>query len=153
MKTLYDLLDVSRQASISELGLAYRRQLELQMRAARLPLGRAEQQRLRALREAFLLLSIPARRAEYDIQLEVRVQRQSRLLRRSVTLASAVLVVAGFAMIGGAWYQQAVAGTPSATVLHAATHTEVQTQPQTGSHIADSAQRHSSLQPVAGAVR
>jgi curved DNA-binding protein CbpA len=142
MKTLYDLLGVSRQASLQELELAYRHQLELHMRAARSPLGRLGQRRLRVLREAFLLLAAPGRRASYDQQLALQLQRRARRLRHGATLAFACLVVIGFALIGGAWYQQADArtlaaaasATSSATASITSAGTHARSARQSASH-------------------
>lgn len=70
-KTLYDLLEVSPDASPEVIRAAYR-QLALKYHPDKQPDGRARQQaeeRMKQINAAYDILSDPARRAEYDYRL------------------------------------------------------------------------------------
>lgn len=105
MKTLYDLLGVSPRASLTELEAAYRRQLDAHLRVAPPFRRRMGQRRMRALREAFLLLATPAQRAEYDRLLARRAQARQRRMRHARAALSACSLILGCALIGSAWYR------------------------------------------------
>lgn len=105
MKTLYDQLGVSRQATLVDLERAYRRQLDAHLRLGKRPLLGWRRRRLHAMREAFLLLASRERRAQYDRELAVRLQRRTSLMRRGGATVAVCSVVLGFALIGGAWYK------------------------------------------------
>lgn len=101
MKTLYDLLDIERNATHVDIERGYRRCLDAYL--ANKGCGQPDQETLRmqAIREAYLLLSSPTRRQTYDQKLRESAAAQHArsdlggLPRASLMLAIALLIGGG----------------------------------------------------------
>ncbi len=100
MKTHYDVLEVDREALTIDIEHAYRSALNEHI-AGTATTGGRDPACLRALREAYLTLSSPSRRLDYDQQLhqQAHARRQSR--ERLRMAACILLLVAGLSLIGG----------------------------------------------------
>lgn len=106
MKTLYELLGVHPQATLIEIEKAYRRYLDAPVaRNATGLLGRRRHARLRTMREAFLVLSSPARRQAYDHDIAVRGQRRAVARHAAGTALALLSLVAGLLLIGSGYYR------------------------------------------------
>ncbi|HZW20422.1 DnaJ domain-containing protein [Noviherbaspirillum sp.] len=111
MKTHYDKLGVTRQASHSEIEQSYRHSLNAHI-ADNLadnrnrPLRRKDQLRLQQMRQAYLVLSSPARRMDYDLKLDQLEHARLRRIERMGTLAGLILLLAGLALIARGYYKQ-----------------------------------------------
>jgi curved DNA-binding protein CbpA len=100
MKTLYDLLDVRRQASHIEIELGYRRHLNRHLIGlGRRPLSKRVQQKLQTMRHAYLVLSSPGRRQAYDLDLMQREQRRNRMLDIGGAILAVSSLVIGMGLI------------------------------------------------------
>lgn len=100
MKTLYDLLGVRRQASHIEIELGYRRHLNRHLLGLGVrPLSKRAQQKLRTIRQAYLVLSSPGRRQAYDIDLTQREERRNRMLDIGGAILAVSSLVIGMGLI------------------------------------------------------
>lgn len=114
MKTLYDLLGVDRHASFSEIEQSYRHSLNEHIAGNRSRrFGTKDQQRLKQMRQAYLLLSSPGKRLEYDLKLDQREHARLRMVERIGTAVGLVLLIAGLAIIAGSYYRQAHKDRPA----------------------------------------
>lgn len=119
MKTLYDKLGVTRQASASDIELKYRHSLSQHIAGNRSqPLRKKDQLRLQQMRQAYLVLSSPSRRLEYDLELDQQEHARLRRIERFGTAIGLMLLVVGLALIARAYYRQVYEGP--ATVQAAA---------------------------------
>lgn len=105
MRTLYDLLGVDRRASFSDIEQSYRHSLNAHIGKRGLPLARKEQLRLQQMRQAYLLLSSPILRMEYDLQLNRLERERLRKIERVCTRIGLVLLVVGLTLIGRGYYR------------------------------------------------
>jgi curved DNA-binding protein CbpA len=95
MKTLYDLLGVDHEATLADIAHNYRYLLSEQiLRHGNQPMRRRDRMRLQKLREAFLLLSSPARRQAYDEQLQALRNARYRAVGAAKTALGALLDLA-----------------------------------------------------------
>ena len=101
MKTLYDLLDIERNATHVDIERGYRRCLDAYLANKGTGQPDRETLQMQAIREAYLLLSSPARRKAYDEKLRESAETQyaraaaGGLPRASLMLAIALLVGGG----------------------------------------------------------
>lgn len=106
MKTLYDLLGVDRHASISEIEHSYRHSLNEHIAGgSRRAWRKSDQLRLQKMRQAFLVLSSPRRRMDYDLELDQLEHARLRMMERVGTVVGALLLIAGLALIGRSYFQ------------------------------------------------
>lgn len=103
MKTLYDLLDIERNATHVDIERGYRRCLDTYL--ANKGCGQPDQETLRmqAIREAYLLLSSPTRRQAYDQKLRESAEAQHARSELG-GLPRAALMLAIALLIGGSSY-------------------------------------------------
>lgn len=114
MTTLYDKLGVTRQASTSDIELSYRHSLNQRIAGNRShPLRKKEQLRLQQMRQAYLILSSPSRRMEYDLELDQLEYARLRRIERFGTVFGLLLLVAGLALIARGYYRQVYDERPS----------------------------------------
>lgn len=114
MKTLYDKLGVTRQASASDIELSYRHSLSQHIAGNRsYPLRKKDQLRLQQMRQAYLILSSPSRRMEYDLKLDQLEHARLRRIERFGTAVGLVLLVAGLVLIARGYYRQVYDGQTS----------------------------------------
>ena len=107
MKTHYDKLGVTRQASHSEIEQSYRHSLNAHIADNRnRPLRRKDQLRLQQMRQAYLVLSSPSRRMDYDLKLDQLEHARLRRIERMGTVAGLILLLAGLALIASGYYTQ-----------------------------------------------
>lgn len=98
MKTLYDLLDIERNATHVDIERGYRHCLDAYLANKGTGQPDRETLQMQAVREAYLLLSSPARRKTYDQKLRESAETQyaraavGGLPRASLMLAIALLV-------------------------------------------------------------
>lgn len=111
MKTLYDKLGVTRDASSSDIELSYRHSLNAHIAGNRhRPLRQKDQLRLQQVRQAYLVLASPSRRLEYDLKLDRQEHARLRRIERTGTVIGLVLLLAGLALIARGYYAQVVDG-------------------------------------------
>ena len=107
MKTLYDKLGVTRHASYAEIDQNYRHSLNEHIAGNRnRPLRKKDQLRLQQIRQAYLTLSSPIRRLDYDLKLDQLEHARLRKIERVGTGIGLVLLVAGLALIAHGYYRQ-----------------------------------------------
>lgn len=108
MKTLYDLLEVSSHAPLSDIEHGYRHRLNeyIVRNGNNRPLPKKAQAHLRRLREAYLLLSSPSRRQAYDQHLKEVQQARERMADIGSIVCGALLLAAGLLLIGLSAYQR-----------------------------------------------
>lgn len=105
MKTLYDLLNVRRQASHIEIELGYRRHLNRHLIGLGMrPLSKRTQQKLQTIRHAYLVLSSPGRRQAYDLDLMQQEQRRNRMLDIGGAILAVSSLVIGMGLIAASSY-------------------------------------------------
>jgi curved DNA-binding protein CbpA len=78
MNTLYDLLGVSPDATLTQIELAFRRSLAAHLARNGMQPGR-EQSHLQAIKAAYGVLSSPVRREFYDHKLNARRGQQGKI--------------------------------------------------------------------------
>lgn len=104
MKTLYELLGTSPDATQAQIEQGYKRRLDRYL--ARQRIGKPDHQtrQMRAVREAYLLLSSPQRRQAYDQQL--KADRENRLQGRNPAylIPAAAVVMAVVLALGAVAY-------------------------------------------------
>ncbi len=120
MKTLYDLLGVDRHASFTDIEQSYRHSLNEHIAGnSKRPWRKKDQLRLQQMRQAYLTLSAPRKRLEYDLQLNEREHARLRKIERISTGAGLILLLAGLAIIGHSYYRQVYGDMPALqTVNH-----------------------------------
>lgn len=124
MKTLYDELGVPRDATTSDIKRIYRHSLNQHIAGYHdRPARKKDQLRLLQMREAYLTLSSPVRRLEYDLKLVQREQARLRRLERMGTIAGLVLLLTGLALMGHGYVrmQQTESADSAQRVLRQAT--------------------------------
>ncbi|KRB94131.1 J domain-containing protein [Noviherbaspirillum sp. Root189] len=100
MKTLYDLLGVSRQASLIDIEHGYRRHLNRHLLGnGGRPLRKRDQTRLQSMRNAYLVLSSPSRRQGYDRALAEQEEKRNRMLDIGGAILAVASLVTGLVMI------------------------------------------------------
>ena len=100
MKTHYDLLGVSRQASLIDIEHNYRRHLNNHLLGnGGRPLRKRDQIRLHNMRNAYLVLSSPSRRQSYDRALAEQEEKRNRMLDIGGAILAVVSLVTGLIMI------------------------------------------------------
>lgn len=115
MRTLYDKLGVPRHASASDIDRSYRHSLSEHIAGNRnRPLRRKDQLRLQQMRQAYLVLSSPSRRLDYDLKLDQLEHARLRRIERIGTAFGLVLLLAGLALIARGYYRQVYDGEPIA---------------------------------------
>jgi DnaJ-class molecular chaperone len=124
MKSYYDLLGVRRQAGLHEIEQNYRRHLDRHTicNAGR-KLRKKDQLRLQNMRNAFLVLSSPARRQQYDRLLQQAEQRRDRVLDIGGAIVAVSALVIGLVLMGGSAYfrdNDAQVSAPQANAAHPA---------------------------------
>ncbi|MDB5809202.1 MAG: hypothetical protein JWN94_1324 [Betaproteobacteria bacterium] len=103
-KSLYDVLEVSRVASADVINASYQKLLEkLDPEMPGNPRDDAAVLRFRALREAFITLSNPDRRKQYDARL--RALETVETVEPFWTGARIFVLLACFALAGGAYWK------------------------------------------------
>jgi hypothetical protein len=126
MKTLYDLLGVDRHASFSDIERSYRHSLNEHIAGgSRRAWRKADQLRLQKMRQAFLVLSSPSRRMDYDLKLDQQEHARLRTIERVGTIVGVLMLIAGLALIArGVFHhretapaEHAASAHPSQTVL------------------------------------
>lgn len=109
MKTLYALLGVARDASSEQIELGYRKSLDTYLADPELQHQDDVRLRMQAVREAYLLLSSPARRRAYDQRLDANSQAHEvheGRAERGRTPWTALLLLAGLLIVGGNYYHK-----------------------------------------------
>ncbi|RZI44342.1 hypothetical protein EGT07_02655 [Herbaspirillum sp. HC18] len=104
MKSLYEVLGTDRGASAAEIEQRYYGLLSRHLAGNR-PLSRKDQQRVQQVRQAYLLLSSPRRRRDYDAQLKQRERARARTVVRMGGIAGTIMLVAGLALIGRSYFR------------------------------------------------
>ncbi|MFC7515142.1 hypothetical protein ACFQUU_09015 [Herbaspirillum sp. GCM10030257] len=100
MKTLYDLLGVSRQAKLIDIEHGYRRHLNRHLLGnGGRPLRKRDQMRLQSMRNAYLVLSSPSRRQGYDRALAAQEEKRNRMLDIGGAILAVASLVTGLIMI------------------------------------------------------
>lgn len=100
MTTLYDTLGLRRDASASDIEQRYHHSLNAHIAGKRShPLRKKDQLRLQEIRQAYLVLSSPSRRLEYDLQLDQKEQDRLGRIERLGTIFGLALLVAGLMLI------------------------------------------------------
>jgi DnaJ-class molecular chaperone len=113
MKTLYDVLGVDRHASFADIEHSYRHSLNEHISGnTRRAWRKKDQLRLQQMRQAYLLLSSPRKRLEYDLRLNELEHTRLRRLERVGTGIGLVLLLAGLAIIGHSYYRQIYGDMP-----------------------------------------
>ena len=103
MKTLYDLLDIERNAAHADIERGYRRCLDAYLANKGTGQPDRETLQMQAIREAYLLLSSPARRKAYDEKLRESAEtRYARAAAGGLPRASLMLAIA--LLVGGSSY-------------------------------------------------
>ncbi|HEY0844763.1 MAG TPA: DnaJ domain-containing protein [Noviherbaspirillum sp.] len=96
MKTLYEVLGVDRQASITDIAQRYRHHLNQHVvNGHQRKISKRDQRRLQRMREAYLLLTSPSKRRAYDISLERTERARMRRMERAGIAACVVMLLAG----------------------------------------------------------
>jgi len=114
MKTLYALLEISPDATQSEIEQGYKRRLEHYLSRQGIAKSDLQMRRMQAVREAYLLLCSPPRRRAYDLQLKVKREAKPQFAIPG-TLMRVMLVMAIVLMLGaGAYLFRAHTRFPSA---------------------------------------
>lgn len=122
MKTLYDKLGVPRHASTSDIEMRYRHNLNEHIASnCNLPLRKNDELRLQQMRQAYLVLSSPSRRLEYDLKLDQLEHARLRKIERLGTAFGLVLLIAGLALIARGYYRQVYDGK---SVVQAGQHSQ-----------------------------
>jgi curved DNA-binding protein CbpA len=108
MKTLYDLLGIEHQATLAQIEQGYRHSLDAYL-AQQGTTKPEEDQQLRAIAEAYRLLSSPTRRRAYDDKLNRQFKRRPDALEfdgesRALPWVMLLLVIAFLALAGGYYY-------------------------------------------------
>jgi hypothetical protein len=115
MRTLYDKLGVPRHASASDIDQSYRHSLSEHIAGNRnRPLRRKDQLRLQQMRQAYLVLSSPSSRLDYDLKLDQLEHARLRRIERIGTAFGLLLLLAGLALIARGYYGQVYDGQPIA---------------------------------------
>ncbi len=111
MKTLYDLLGVSRYATLADIEHGYHHCLNRHFAGNRGGVLRKQDRvRVQMLRQAYLVLSSPVRRRKYDHTLLLREQRRNRLLDIGGAILAVLSLLIGLLMMAGAPYFHAQQG-------------------------------------------
>lgn len=113
MRTLYEVLGTDRSASAAEIEQRYYGVLSRHLAGNR-PLSRKDQQRVQQVRQAYLLLSSPRRRRDYDAQLKQRERARTRAMVRAGSIAGTIMLVAGVALIGHSYFRLQAPELPAA---------------------------------------
>ena len=114
MKTFYDLLGVDRNASLADIEQKYRQSLNAHIVGNNTrPWSKKDQLRLQQMRQAYLKLSSPSERLEYDLNLNLLEHARLRMMERVGTVVGLALLVLGLGLIGRSYYLQ-VYSTPLA---------------------------------------
>jgi len=122
MKTLYDKLGVTRHATYSDIERSYRHSLNEHIAGNRnRRLRKKDQLRLQQMRQAYLVLSSPSRRLEYDLKLDQLEHARLRKIERLGTAFGLVLLIAGLALIARGYYRQVYDGK---SVVQAGQHSQ-----------------------------
>ena len=121
MKTHYDLLGVSRQASYREIGERYRELLAIHitLHGSR-PACRKQQLRLRQMREAYLMLSSPTRRMVYDYELKQSEAHRMRRFNIGTRLGTCLLMLGLLLIAAHAWHNSSEGTMPVLSLARAA---------------------------------
>lgn len=113
MKTLYEVLGVDRQASITDIAQRYRHHLNQHVaNSHNRVIRRKDQRRLQHMREAYLLLTSPSQRRIYDIKLARKERARMRLVERIGIAACVVMLLSGAALIVRGYVQAQEKGAP-----------------------------------------
>ncbi|HYD60310.1 MAG TPA: DnaJ domain-containing protein [Noviherbaspirillum sp.] len=113
MKTLYDVLGVDRHASFADIEHSYRQNLNEHISSnTRRGWRKKDQLRLQQMRQAYLLLSSPRKRLEYDLRLNELEHTRLRRIERVSTGIGLALLLAGLAIIGHSYYRQVYGDMP-----------------------------------------
>ena len=121
MKTLYDKLGVPRHASTSDIEMRYRHNLNEHIASnCNLPLRKNDELRLQQMRQAYLVLSSPSRRLEYDLALDQQERARLRRLEQLGTTLGLLLLLVGLALVARGYYRQVYAEQPVARAEHKA---------------------------------
>lgn len=100
MKTLYEVLRVDRQASITDIAQRYRHHLNRHvLNGQQRTVSKKDQRRLQEMREAYLLLTSPSRRRAYDQQIARLERARQRWTARIGISVCVAMLVAGAALI------------------------------------------------------
>jgi curved DNA-binding protein CbpA len=102
MNTLYDILGLGRSASAEQIERAYQERME-SMKTADAMSSEESINRLRAIREAYLVLSAPQKRAVYDQKLKSRETVSYEVVESKSTPWAWILLSCAI-LIGGAAY-------------------------------------------------
>lgn len=100
MSTLYDILGLSRQATAEQIENGYKVRLQALQRGEENVLTEDSLAQLKAIREAYQVLSNPVRREAYDRKLDARVQVQYEVVEdghsfRNMILALLIVLIIG----------------------------------------------------------
>lgn len=117
MKTPYQILGLDPRASYVDVEHQYHAVLQMHFtkQGAR-PLRKRDQRRLRAVRDAYLLLSSPSSRLAYDMDLRNRTIEAANRRRRVAGLAGIASLLLGVALLTGG-IVHALAGTAGSDSL------------------------------------
>jgi curved DNA-binding protein CbpA len=139
MKTLYDLLGIERQATLAQIEQGYRHSLDafLAQQGTAKP---EEDQQLRAIAEAYRLLSSPTRRRAYDEKL-ARKLKQRMDAEQADDVAGPLpwvmlLVIIACVALGGGYYYGKLDRSKARARLEAAELRAISAPPSNGKPIA-----------------
>jgi curved DNA-binding protein CbpA len=127
MKNPYQILGLDHRASYVDVEHQYHAVLTMHIakHGAR-PLRKRDQQRLRAVRDAYLLLSSPSSRLAYDMDFRARENEAANRRRRMAGAAGIASLLLGAALLAGgvvhALASTAQSDSLSARPAHAAAH-------------------------------
>lgn len=106
MKTLYEVLGVDRQASITDIAQRYRHHLNQHVATShQRAISKKDQRRLQQMREAYLLLTSPSRRRAYDLKIAQAERARNRWTTKAGIAACVAMLVAGAALIVRGYFQ------------------------------------------------
>jgi curved DNA-binding protein CbpA len=102
MKTPYQILGLDSRASNVDVEHRYHAMLNAHIaKHGGRPLHQRHQQRLQAVREAYLLLSSPSSRLAYDMDLRIRELETAKRRRRAAGMAGIASLLLGMALLVG----------------------------------------------------
>jgi curved DNA-binding protein CbpA len=103
MKTLYDVLGVSRQATVAQIEIGYKFCMESLTAEGRNSTHEDDAILAKALKEAFAVLSTPSRRQDYDQKLKDKEQIRYQEVEKASSPWIPIMIIS-LALIGGGIY-------------------------------------------------